>query len=105
MFENVLTWMIFLPIFGMLGVLIIPSSKPELIKQFSAVVTAIPLAMAVWLFATFDRSQAGFQLVYQTSWIPSFNVEYYVGVDGISITMVLLTALLIFRAINSQFGE
>jgi NADH-quinone oxidoreductase subunit M len=49
-------------------------------------------------------TQAGFQFVEQYPWIPSFNIEYFVGVDGVSITMVLLTALLSFLCIFASWG-
>ncbi|MBU0518801.1 NADH-quinone oxidoreductase subunit M, partial [bacterium] len=48
--------------------------------------------------------EASFQFVEHTSWIPAFNIEYFVGVDGLSFPMVLLTALLCFLCIPASFG-
>jgi NADH-quinone oxidoreductase subunit M len=102
--EHILTYMTFIPIAGMLVVLCLPGTAHDLIRWTSAAFTVPPLLLAVWLFLNFDRSQAGFQFVEHYQWIPSFNIEYFVGVDGISITMVLLTALLSFICMFASWG-
>lgn len=102
--EHILTYMTFIPIAGMIVVLCLPSDKPEWIKRAAVAATVPPLGLAIWLFANFDRTQAGFQFVEHAQWIPSFNIEYFVGVDGISITMVLLTALLSFLCMFASWG-
>ena len=60
--------------------------------------------MGCWLYANFDTTQSGFQFVQKLPWIPAYNIEYFVGVDGLSISMVLLTALLSFLCIFASFG-
>ena len=101
--DNVLTYMTFIPLAGAAVVLILPNDA-KLIRWFSAAVTVPPLAMAVWLFNHFDRAQAGFQFVEPYEWIPAYNIKYIMGVDGLSISMVLLTALLSFICIFASFG-
>ncbi len=91
---GILTLMTFIPLLGALVVLCLPDSKPNLIRYAATAFTLPSLLMGFWLFQNFDRTQAGFQFVERTPWISSYNIEYFVGVDGISITMVLLTALL-----------
>ena len=102
--DHILTLMTFIPVAGMVVVLCLPSAAHNLIKWTAAITTVPPLLLAVWLFVNFDRSQAGFQFVDHVRWIPSFNIEYFVGVDGISITMVLLTALLSFLCMFASWG-
>jgi len=102
--EHILTYMTFIPIAGMAVVLCLPSAAHNLIKWTAAIATVPPLLLAIWLFVNFDRSQAGFQFIEHYKWIPSFNIEYFVGVDGISITMVLLTALLSFICMFASWG-
>ena len=101
--ENMLTYMTFIPVAGAAIVLALPNNA-KLIRWVSAAATVPPLLMAVWLFANFDRKQAGFQFVEKYQWIPAFNISYYMGVDGLSISMVLLTALLSFLCIFASFG-
>jgi NADH-quinone oxidoreductase subunit M len=102
--TNVLTWMIFLPLVGAVVVLCLPRNAHGLIKSVAAGFTVPPLLMGWWLFENFDRTTAAMQFVARASWIPSFNIEYYVGVDGISITMVLLTALISTICIIASWG-
>ena len=101
--DNVLTYMTFIPLAGAAIVLALPNNA-KLIRWVSAAATVPPLLMAIWLFANFDRSQAGFQFQEKYQWIPAINVHYYMGVDGLSISMVLLTALLSFLCIFASFG-
>ncbi len=102
--TNVLTWMIFLPVLGAAVVLCLPRHAHQLIKWVSAAFTVPPLIMAIWLYQAFDRTTPGMQFVTRVPWIKSFNIEYFVGVDGISITMVLLTALLSFLCVFASWG-
>ena len=102
--TNVLTWMIFLPLIGAIVVLCLPRNAANLIRGTATFFTIPPLAMAVWLFQNFDRTTNEMQFVTKIPWIPSFNIQYFIGVDGISITMVLLTALLSFICIIASFG-
>ena len=101
--ENVLTYMTFIPVAGAAIVLALPNNA-KLIRWVSAAATVPPLFMAVWLFKNFDRARAGFQFIENYTWIPSYNISYTMGVDGLSISMVLLTALLSFLCIFASFG-
>jgi NADH-quinone oxidoreductase subunit M len=81
-----------------------------MVRWISVAVTAVPLGIAVYLFSEFDRSYAvahgtyGLQWVEHALWIPMFNIEYYVGVDGTNILMVLLTAFISFIAVFASWG-
>src|SRR5713226_1574137 len=102
--EHVLSYMTFIPLAGMVVVLVLPSNSPNLIRWVAAAFTVPPLLMALWLVAHFDASQAGFQFKEQWAWIPAYNIQYFVGVDGLSISMVLLTALLSLICIFASWG-
>ncbi|HWP58786.1 MAG TPA: NADH-quinone oxidoreductase subunit M [Candidatus Acidoferrales bacterium] len=104
MTEHVLTYMTFFPLAGMVAVLLLPSHKHDLIRWVAALFTVPPLLLAIWLYANFDRSNPGFQFVEHYAWIPAYNIDYFVGVDGVSISMVLLTALLCFLCIFASWG-
>ena len=102
--QSVLTLMIFIPILGMLVILCLPSAAHGLIRTTALGFTVPPLLLAIWLFVDFDRSTTEMQYVVNVPWIPSFDINYFVGVDGVSITMVLLTALLSFLCIPASYG-
>ncbi|MFI5290624.1 MAG: proton-conducting transporter membrane subunit, partial [Polyangia bacterium] len=105
-----LTVMIFFPLLGGLIILLIPAGQEHLAKWLALASAAVPVGLSGWLFLHFDRafSQAsgnyGLQYIQHVVWIPSFNVEYFVGVDGLSITMVILTALVSLVAVGASFG-
>ena len=89
-----LSLMIFIPLLGMIVVLLLPRESEELVKRVTLLFTLIPLALAVALFISYDRSTAGTQYVVDVPWIQAFNIQYHIGIDGLSVTLLLLTALL-----------
>jgi len=96
---NYLSTIIFLPALGAVIIAFIPGLSDRLIKWLSAVLTFIPLALSVYLFAIFDRSSGAIQFEEKLSWIPAINAHYHLGVDGISLPLVILMALLGFLVV------
>ena len=92
--EIIHTYMTFIPVAGMFVVMAIPRDRHNLIRQVSLAATIPPLLMAIWLYSNFDRTTTEFQYVVESAWMPAFNIQYILGIDGLSVTMVLLTALL-----------
>ena len=87
-----LTLLVALPIVGSVLVLFVPK---QYIKQFAVVWSLIPLVVAGYLwFTQFNTSLAPMQFEEKYEWIKSLNVQYHVGVDGLSIPLVFLTTLL-----------
>src|SRR6266404_1301832 len=101
---SILTWMTFLPLVGAAVILCLPSRADELIKRTALAFTLPPLVMGIWLFQHFDRATTAFQYVQHAPWIESYNITYFVGVDGISVSMVLLTVLLCPICILASWG-
>ena len=105
-----LTLLVFFPLAGAALVLAAPRGRHALVRAIALATSLVPLAGAIYLVAHFDRGfsraagNAGVQFVQHAVWIPAFNVEYYVGVDGLSVTMVLLTALISTIAVLATFG-
>lgn len=100
---HLLSVVIFLPVLGIGWVLLARSERG--IKLGAAAFTAFDLALSLALFFLFDRSDPGLQLVEKTSWIPAINAEYFLGVDGISMPLVLLTSFLGFLAVLVSWVE
>ncbi len=94
-----LSLMTFIPLIGMLVILCLPKDKPQLVRYTAVVATLLPLLLGIKLFLAFDRANPGIQFVERFSWIPMFNINYYLGIDGLSIGMVILTTLLSFLCI------
>ena len=104
MMSHILTLMTFIPLAGAVAILCVPRDKHELIKRVGVIATAIPLALAVLLYINFDRTTHQFQFVEHYKWIEAINIEYFMGVDGLSVIMVLLNALLCFICIFASWG-
>jgi NADH-quinone oxidoreductase subunit M len=66
----------------------------SLIRVLAFAGTALNLALALFLWWRFDAANRGMQFVERVQWMPTFNIQYFVGVDGISVLLVVLTALL-----------
>ena len=103
MHDPILSLMIFIPLVGGALVLLLPSGAHNLIRGTAVAVSVPPLLLAVRLLAGFQPDH-GFQFVQRAAWIPAFGIDYFVGVDGISITMIVLTALLCFICMIASFG-
>lgn len=115
---GVLTWITFLPIIGMVAVLAVPKGNEGPVKWIPAAVTFLQLVLAVMIYFGFDKSMTGInsvegmQFVEKASWIDvagvswfgRIHIEYFLGVDGLSITMVLLTALISFVAVFASWN-
>ena len=102
--QHLLSLMTFIPLVGFVVILCLPRDAHNLVKWTAVGAATPPLLMAIWLYANFDRSTPGFQFIEKVSWIAPANIEYHMGVDGISITMVLLTALLSFICLFASWG-
>ena len=99
MMEHILSWLIWLPVIGIAVILFIPREKESLIRLTAAVATGIQLLLSLLLWSRFDSSLGTFQFVEKLEWIPSINIFYSLGVDGLSLPMVILTPLLCFLAV------
>ncbi|MFO7652681.1 MAG: NADH-quinone oxidoreductase subunit M [Candidatus Krumholzibacteriia bacterium] len=102
--EHILSWMTFVPVIGAAAIAFLPSSRKDVIKTVAACAAAIPLILAVKLFIDFDRGSSAMQFVEHYKWIEAFNIQYFMGVDGLSVPMVLLTALLSFICIFASWN-
>ena len=89
-----LTILIVTPAVGALILALLPRRRPEVAKMVAVLVTVATGAMSVAVLATFDRADQGFQLIDHHSWIAQFGISWTVGVDGISLFLVVLTGLL-----------
>jgi NADH-quinone oxidoreductase subunit M len=97
-----LTTIIFLPVVGAILIAFIPGLSERKIKNLAAIFTFFPLALSIYAFAIFDRSlgAAGvIQFEEKLSWIPAINAYYHLGVDGLSLPLVILMSLLGFLVV------
>ena len=94
--NGILNWILWLPIIGALVVIAIPGVKQDLIRKTTLVTTFITLMLTVVLYINFDTSTAAMQFVVKVPWIQQFHINYFLGIDGITMLMTFLNALLFF---------
>jgi len=98
MASNTFPWLtlaIFVPIvFGLLVLAVGRDDRPGLTRGLSLVGSIAGFLVTIPLYTGFDSSTAAMQFVEKTSWIEAFNVNYHLGIDGISLWFVLLTAFI-----------
>jgi len=102
--NNLLTLILFIPTAAAVLVLFLPADRRDLIRWTALAASLIPLILSIYAWAAFDRSAPGFQFEVQASWYPAIHSSYHLGVDGVSLPMVLLTALLTPLAILTSFN-
>ncbi len=89
-----LSLLTFLPAAGAALLLLLPRERLSLLGGLAVTVTAVDFTLSVLLYARFDPAEAGMQFVEEAAWIPRLGVQYLLGVDGISLPLILLTTLL-----------
>ncbi|SVD60985.1 uncharacterized protein METZ01_LOCUS413839, partial [marine metagenome] len=92
--QWILTLLTFIPLMGAIVILLLPGSQKNAIRWVALFTTLVCLILAVWLYGAYDRLNPSMQFVVQTPWIGSFSIDYHVGIDGLSVSMILLTALI-----------
>ena len=105
MTSNLLSVILFTPLAGLLVLLFIPSGNKKLIKLWANITAAAGFLVSVPLVLNFNRHLDGYQFVERMDWIPSLGVQYLIGVDGISVLMVMLTTIMGFLAIFSSWDS
>jgi NADH-quinone oxidoreductase subunit M len=89
--DNILSVLVFFPaIAGLLGFVV----DKESARAYGITVAAIELFLSLWLWFSFDSGNAGMQFVEMIPLIPDFGVSYYIGVDGISLFIIIMAALM-----------
>lgn len=93
--HNLLSVLIWFPVVGGILVLAIGDDRrADRVRWTALGVSVVTFLLSVPLWSWFDRTRADMQFVERTTWIERFQIEYFLGVDGISVPLVLLTTLL-----------
>lgn len=92
----ILTNILLSPIIGLFLVLMTPASKPQRVRIISLIASGATLILSILLLMKFDASQSGLQMVEHIPWLTRYGIHYTNGVDGLNVTMILLTAIVIF---------
>jgi NADH-quinone oxidoreductase subunit M len=101
----ILTVTVFTPLVGIMVVLLLPERCVNGIRAVAVAFTAAALGFSIWALATFDPTITGaMQLEELHRWIPSVDIFYHLGIDGLSMPLFILTTLLSFLAAIASFS-
>jgi NADH-quinone oxidoreductase subunit M len=101
-----LSFVIFLPLLGALALMLVPNrdgSRDGVVRWTALAASVASFASTLALWAWFDPARADFQFVERLAWIPTFGIDYYIGVDGISLLLIVLTGFLTPLALLSSW--
>jgi NADH-quinone oxidoreductase subunit M len=95
----VLPFILGLPIAGAIAIALLPKGRADVIRLVAIAATVGAAALAVYLLFPFEPEHIGFQFQTDVTWIEAFDVRFHLGIDGISLMLVVLTGLLFALAI------
>jgi NADH-quinone oxidoreductase subunit M len=91
----ILSALILVPIVGAVVIGLLPKSRPEIVRLVGLLFAATTGALSVWVLAAYKKgSTEAYQFVTQHTWIPSWGISWHLGIDGISLFLVVLTGVL-----------
>jgi NADH-quinone oxidoreductase subunit M len=90
----ILTSLVLVPAIGAVAVMFASRRRPDLVKLVALLSSAGTAALTIWLLWAFDTDAEGFQYVSKHTWIESWGISWHLGVDGISLFLVVLTGVL-----------
>ena len=90
----ILSLLVVLPVIGSMVVALLGGSRPEWIKLAALISSVSTAALSLWLLAAFKSGEAGFQFVSKHDWISQWGISWHLGVDGISLFLIVLTGIL-----------
>jgi NADH-quinone oxidoreductase subunit M len=96
-----LTWLVLLPVVGAVVVLLTPAARRELHLPLGVALSVLPLGLALYMFTAF-QPQAAMQFVEFRSWYEPWGIAWNLGIDGISMPMVVLTTILVPIALGAS---
>src|SRR5262245_17581878 len=97
---SIITWA---PFLGAVAIMFLARHHPLAVRIIAAVSTAISSVLSLWIYVAYDREAAGFQFYEKLPLVPPLGISYEVGVDGISLLMVLLTSIIIFAGVFASW--
>jgi NADH-quinone oxidoreductase subunit M len=90
----ILSMLIIVPFAGALVTAVMSRRRPELVRLTALSASVVTGALSVWLLVSFEESEPGFQFVSRHPWIEPWGISWHLGVDGISLLLVVLTGIL-----------
>ena len=97
---SVITWM---PFIGALLIMFLARHRPLAVRLIALATTSVSVVLSLWIYVAYDREAAGFQFYEKVALVPPLGISYELGVDGMSLLMVLLTSIIIFAGVFASW--
>ena len=104
----ILTALVLVPVIGAVAVAVASKRRPEIVRLIGLLAAVVTFALSIWMLAAFETGEAGFQFVSKHTWIEEWGISWHLGVDGISLWLVMLTGLffpLVMVAVHPHHDE
>ena len=95
----------FFPVIGVLLLLFVPKQKHDTIKGTALLISIVAFLLSLWVYYRFDPIASGMQLQINVPWITSLGIHFYMGIDGISLLLIMLTTVLTVLCIVSSWNS
>jgi len=111
--EHLLSWIVFSPLIALPLILILPKRSVAFVRWITLLAITVPLLLSIWLYFLYNINSPvrpyspglpDLQFIENVSWIPMFNIYYFVGVDGLSLPMVILTTVVSFVGVIASWN-
>jgi NADH-quinone oxidoreductase subunit M len=97
---SLITWA---PFIGALLIMFTARHRPQAVRLIAAISTGVSAVLALWLYVAYDRQASGFQFYEKLPLVPPLGINYELAIDGMSLLMVLLTAIIIFAGVFASW--
>jgi NADH-quinone oxidoreductase subunit M len=97
---SIITWS---PFVGALLIMFTARRRPLAVRLIAFFAAAVPLSLSLWLYGAYDREAAGFQFYEKVALVPPLGISYELGIDGMSLLLVLLTSIIIFAGVFASW--
>ncbi len=101
----ILSLIVFTPLLGVLFLMMMPAEQPTALRRAAFVFSLPPFVLSLLMLLAFNPADPGYQMTAKVAWIPAFGISYSLGVDGISLFLVLLTTFLMPLVILAGWGD
>jgi len=101
--SQILTLVTFFPLLGVVLLLLVPQERHDTVKAVALIISFVTMLLSFWLYTMFDPIASGMQFEVNIPWVQSFGISYHMGIDGISLLLIVLTTILTVLSILSSW--
>lgn len=99
-----LTVITFTPLAAAIIILLIPADHKNEVRVTALAAGVVATLLSLWVYISYNMAQGGYQFIEEYPWVPQFGISYHVGVDGLSLPLVLLTSLVMLTGVLISWG-